>query len=187
MSALTDTAIRTARLTDKPRKLSDTGGLYLLIAPTGGKLWRMKYRFDGKEKTLAFGKYPEMSLKDARDRLDEARKLLANGADPAAVKKAQKAERQERTANSFEVVAHRWFEVWQAGVAETTAQSQWKRLENHILPILGCVPVSEITPKKVIEALRPLEARGVQRAAMRRESARRQSRQDHAIPVRRHA
>ncbi|MDR2260645.1 MAG: Arm DNA-binding domain-containing protein [Azoarcus sp.] len=95
MPALTDTAIRTARLTDKPRKLSDTGGLYLLIAPTGGKLWRMKYRFDGKEKTLAFGKYPEVSLKDARDR------LLASGADPAAVKKAQKAERQERAANNF--------------------------------------------------------------------------------------
>ncbi|MDR0715943.1 MAG: integrase arm-type DNA-binding domain-containing protein, partial [Azoarcus sp.] len=160
MPVLTDTAIRTARPTDKPRKLSDSGGLYLLIAPTGGKLWRMKYRFNGKEKTLAFGKYPEVPLKDARDRRDEARKLLANGADPAAVKKAQKAERQERAANNFEAVAHRWFEVWKAGVAEKTAQSQWRRLENHIFPFLGGVPVSEITPKKVIEALRPLEARG---------------------------
>ncbi|MDR2260573.1 MAG: integrase arm-type DNA-binding domain-containing protein [Azoarcus sp.] len=156
MTALTDPAIRAT----KPRKLRDGEGLYLFITPAGGKLWRFDYRFDGKEKTLAFGKYPEVSLKDARDWRDEARKLLANGAAPAAVKKAQKAERQERTANNFEAIAHRWFEVWKAGVAEKTAESQWKRLENHILPILGDVPVAEITPKKVIEALRPLEARG---------------------------
>jgi hypothetical protein len=72
MPALTDTAIRAAKPADKPRKLSDAGGLYLFIAPTGGKLWRMKYRFAGKEKTLSIGKYPEVSLKDARDRRGEA-------------------------------------------------------------------------------------------------------------------
>lgn len=82
LSALADTAI----CTDKPRKLSDAGGLYLYIVPMGGKLWRMDYRFGGKRKTLALGAYPAVSLKGARDRRDEARKLLANGADPGAAK-----------------------------------------------------------------------------------------------------
>jgi hypothetical protein len=85
----------------------DGSGLYLEISPSGGKLWRLKYRFVGKEKRLALGKYPEISLKEARERRDEARKLLANGVDPSAVKQAQKAESREQVANTFEAVAGR--------------------------------------------------------------------------------
>ena len=106
---LTDTAVRNAKPGDKARKLFDSGGLYLEVAPTGGKWWRLKYRFDGKEKRLSLGVYPDVSLKDARDRRDEARKLLANEIDPSENRKAKKAAKVERAANSFEVVAREWF------------------------------------------------------------------------------
>jgi hypothetical protein len=108
---LTDTAIRNAKPADKPKTLWDEKGLYLLITPAGGKLWRFKYRFEGKGKLLALGAYPAITLKDARNRRDEAKKLLANGVDPGAVKKAQKAAKQERAANTFEAVANRWLLV----------------------------------------------------------------------------
>lgn len=103
--ALTDTAIRSAKPGSKPLKLSDEKGLFLLVTPTGGKWWRLKYRFDGKEKLLSLGVYPDTGLKDARTRRDEARKLLAEGVDPSANRKAQKTTRTEQAANSFEVVA----------------------------------------------------------------------------------
>ncbi|MDP1956692.1 MAG: integrase family protein, partial [Rhodocyclaceae bacterium] len=86
---LTDTAVRTAKPTDKPRKLADEKGLFLLVTPSGGKWWRLKYRFGGKEKLLALGVYPAVTLKDARERREEARKLLANGADPGELRHAE--------------------------------------------------------------------------------------------------
>jgi integrase len=138
----------------------DGGGLYLEISPAGGKLWRMKYRFDNKGKLLAFGKYPAVSLKEARERRDEAKKLLANGADPSAVKKAQKFARQERSANTFEAVAEKWFEMWETGVSASTAEDQRDRLVKHIIPILGHLPIADIDAPKVLAALRSLEARG---------------------------
>ncbi|EDZ67297.1 hypothetical protein NOC27_624 [Nitrosococcus oceani AFC27] len=106
---LTDTTIRNAKPGDKAKKLFDSGGLYLEVAPSGGKWWRLKYRFGGKEKRLSLGVYPEVSLKDARERRDEARKLLANEIDPSENRRAKKAAREERVANSFEVVAREWF------------------------------------------------------------------------------
>jgi integrase len=157
---LTDASIRTAKPADKPRKMADSGGLYLIVTPSGGKWWRYKYRFGGKEKLLAFGTYPEVSLKEARERRDEARKLLSNGADPGAVKQAQKVEAWERTANMFEAVAGRWFEVWRTGVAENTAEDQWTRLKTHVFPCLGDVSVSDISAPKVLAVLKPLESRG---------------------------
>ncbi len=102
---LSDTAIRNAKPGDKAKKMFDGGGLYLEIAPSGGKWWRLKYRFDGKEKRLSLGVYPDVSLKNARARRDEARKLLANEIDPSENRKAQKAAKNERAANSFEVIA----------------------------------------------------------------------------------
>ncbi|MDN5869719.1 MAG: Arm DNA-binding domain-containing protein [Nitrococcus sp.] len=105
---LTDTAIRDAKPAKKPYKKFDGKGLFALLHPNGGKYWRLKYYFTGKEKApLALGVYPDVSLKDARERRDEARKLLANGVDPAAQRKAQKAARTESASNSFEVVARR--------------------------------------------------------------------------------
>src|SRR5487761_2284494 len=105
---LTNTAISNAKpgvtpngkTTDKPYKMGDTGGLYLEVAPSGGKWWRLKYRFDGKEKRLSLGVYPDVSLKDARQRRDDARKLLANGIDPGENRKAVKATKSDRAANS---------------------------------------------------------------------------------------
>jgi integrase len=134
--------------------------LYLLVNPSGGKLWRMKYRFEGKEKLLSFGTYPTIGLKEARERRDEARKLLANGADPSAARKAQRVAGLEQASSTFEAVAGRWFEKWRTEVTDSTAKSQWARLEKHIMPALGTKPVSEIGTADVIAVLKPLEARG---------------------------
>ncbi|SFM28341.1 protein of unknown function [Ectothiorhodospira mobilis] len=102
---LTDTAIRNAKPADKARKQFDGGGLYLEVAPSGGKWWRLKYRYGGKEKRLSLGVYPDVPLKDARERRDEARKLLANDIDPSEHRQAQKAAKEDRVANSFEAGA----------------------------------------------------------------------------------
>ena len=105
---LTDTAIRNAKPGEKPIRLFDGGGLYLEVSPSGGKWWRLKYRFGGKEKRLSLGVYPGVSLKDARDRRDASRKLLADGIDPSENRKAMKSARTDRAASSFEVVAREW-------------------------------------------------------------------------------
>jgi hypothetical protein len=159
--SLTDTVIKNAKPCQKPVRMFDGGGLYLEIAPSGGKLWRLKYRIEGKEKRLAFGVYPDVSLAQARARRDEARKLLANGADPGAVRKAQKAAKQERAANSFEVVAREWFEKWHVGKAESHSSKIIARLEKDIFPWLGGKPIAEITAPMVLEELRRIESRGV--------------------------
>jgi hypothetical protein len=142
--SLSDATIRNAKPVDKPFKRTDEKGMYLFVTPAGGKLWRMQYRFEGKQKLLALGKFPEIGLKDARERRDEARKLLANGADPGAVKKAQKAARLERAANTFEAVAEKWFEKWKTEVTIKTATNQWDRLAKHIMPFLGDCPIADI-------------------------------------------
>jgi hypothetical protein len=148
-----DTAIKNTKPAAKPFKLADEKGLYLLVNPSGGKLWRMKYRFEGKEKLLAFGTYPTTGLKEARGRMAEAGKLLANGADPGAVKKAQKVARLERAANSFEAVAREWFEQWRGGVSEAVQTRTMRRLEKDVFPIIGDLPVVEVNAPKVLEVL----------------------------------
>jgi hypothetical protein len=158
---LTDTIIRNARPAAKPAKLADEKGLYLLVNPSGGKLWRMKYRFGGREKLLAFGMYPEIGLKKARERRDEARKSLANGVDPGAVKKAQKAAGRERAANSFETVAREWFGVWRTDKAESHSSKVIARLEKDVFPWLGGEAIADITAPRVLSVLRRIESRGV--------------------------
>lgn len=106
---LTDTAIRNAKPSVKTIKLFDERGLYLEISPAGGKWWRLKCRFDGKENRLSLGVYPSVGLKDARNGRDDARKLLAEGIDPSSHRKAKKSARADRVANSFEMVAREWF------------------------------------------------------------------------------
>ena len=101
---LTDVAIRSAKPSEKARRLSDGAGLYLEVSPAGGKWWRFKFHFDGKEKRLSLGVYPDVGLKDARERRDDARRLLANGIDPAVNRKVQKAAKVQRAADSFEVI-----------------------------------------------------------------------------------
>jgi len=167
---LTDAHVRLAKPGAKPYKLSDEKGLYLLITPSGGKLWRMKYRFGGKEKTLALGAYPDVSLKDARDRRDEARKLLANGQDPGAVKQAQKAAKLKKAANSFEVVARECLGVWKVGKAESHSSKVIARMENDVFPWIGNMPVSEVKPPVILEVLNRITGRGTIETAHRTKS-----------------
>ena len=123
---LTDAKVRNASAGQKPLRLFDGGGMYVEVSPNGGKWWRLKYRYAGKEKRLSLGVYPETSLKDARDRRDQCRKLLAAGIDPSQHRKAVKTSNAERAANSFEVVAREWFEKHSPSwsVAETTGWLQ---------------------------------------------------------------
>lgn len=158
--ALTDTTIRNAKPAEKPLKLFDGGGLFLLVAPTGGKLWRLKYRFDGKEKLLALGAYPDVGLKKARERRDEARSRLADGIDPAQYRKAEKAAILARAADSFEVIAREWFAKYAPTWAESHSSKIIQRLERDIFPWLGARPISEITAPELLAVLRRIEGRG---------------------------
>lgn len=165
---LTDTAIRKAKPANKPLRLFDGGGLYLEVSPAGGKLWRLKYRFGGKEKRLALGAYPDISLADARDRRDAARKLLANDTDPGEVKKAAKAETAKAAviaADTFEAVARAWL-ARQEGAEVTLRKSRWI-LETCLFPEIGSAPIAGVTPRALLEALRKVEAAGKLETAKR--------------------
>jgi hypothetical protein len=154
---LTHTAIRNAKPGDKARKMFDGGGLYLEVAPSGGKWWRLKYRFDGKEKRLSLGVYPDVSLKDARDRRDEARRLLANGIDPSEHRKANKAAIVERAANSFEVVAREWFAKHEPNWSASHSIRIIRRLERDIFPWMGGKPIANITAPQLLDIIRRIE------------------------------
>ncbi len=163
---LTDLQVHKAKPQTKDVKLFDGGGLFLLVTPTGGKLWRFKYRFDGREKTLYLGAYPEISLADARQRRLDARKLLANGIDPAAAKKEEAAERA-RQEITFETVAREWYgkqlAAWSKGHADTVIS----RLERDVFPVIGSVAISKIKTGEVLAILRKVEARGALDTALR--------------------
>ena len=164
---LTNTAIINAKPTQKAFKLFDGGGLYLEVAPAGGKWWRLKYRFEGKEKRLSLGVYPEVSLKDARERRDEARKLLANNVDPSENRKAIKASQLDRAANSFEVIAREWVDkfsgTWSPGHKNRTL----RRLELDVFPWIGALPITEITAHKLLSVIQRVEKRGARETAHR--------------------
>jgi integrase len=157
--ALTDAKIKTAKPSTKNQKLSDGQGLFLLIKPSGGKYWRMKYRFDNKEKLLAIGVYPDVSLANARKAKEQARSLLAEGIDPMAKKKALKLAKGEAAANSFKVVAMEWLE--QRGKKSESGDARLMRiLEKDLFPSLGNTAISEIKAPDVLQALRKIESRG---------------------------
>lgn len=162
---LSDTAIRAAKPSEKPVRMFDGGGLYLEISPAGGKLWRLKYRFGGKEKRLALGAYPDVGLKDARERRDEARKLLANGADPGSAKKAQKAAKAEQAANSYEPICREWLEAKRSTVEEAQYKKALARQENDVFPWLGGRPMMEITAPEILAVLRRIDERGARYTA----------------------
>lgn len=157
---LTDTAIRTAKANARTQRFFDSGGLYLEIAPTGGKWWRFKYRFEGKEKRISFGVYPEVGLKRAREKRDEARALLADGIDPGENRKAVKAAKIERASNSFEVIAREWFDKNKPTWAPSHADKIIARLENDVFPWLGGKAIADITAPDVLAVLRRIEGRG---------------------------
>nr|MCU0936612.1 Arm DNA-binding domain-containing protein [Gammaproteobacteria bacterium] len=151
---LSDIAVRNARAAAKPYRLADEKGLYLEVAPSGGKLWRMKYRFAGKEKRLALGVYPTVTLKDARQKRDAARKLLANAIDPSVERRIQKASRVERAANSFETVAREWFAKRSRNMAASHGTRVLRALERDVFPWLGTRPVAEVTAPELLLILR---------------------------------
>ncbi|HRH79981.1 MAG TPA: integrase arm-type DNA-binding domain-containing protein [Thiobacillaceae bacterium] len=165
--ALTDTAIRNAKPTEKSVKLSDGGGLYLLLNPNGSRWWRLDYRFDGKRKTLSMGVYPDVTLKDARARRDEARKLLAVDVDPGENRKALKAAKKDRATNSFEVIAREWYAKFSPTWSESHGDRTIRRFERDIFPWLGDKPIAEISPPRLLETVRRIEQRGALETAHR--------------------
>jgi integrase len=165
--ALTDTTIKNVKPGSKTRKLYDSGGLYLEVSPRGGTWWRFKYRFGGKEKRLSLGVYPDVSLKDARDRRDDARKLVANAVDPAEHRKAEKAIDTEQAENSFEVIAREWFAKYSTNWVPSHANRIIRRLERDIFPWIGNKPVATVSPPQLLETIRRIEERGALETAHR--------------------
>lgn len=164
---LTALDVKNAKPKEKPYRMFDGGGLYLEISPSGGKLWRMKYRTDGKEKLLSFGAYPAVGLKEARDKRDEAKKQIASGIDPSAQKKALKVAKAALNANSFEVVAREWFDKFKTTRTEGHTSKIIARLERDIFPWLGAHPIASITAPDVLAVLRRIEERGAIETAHR--------------------
>lgn len=147
--------------------MADGVDMYLEVMPTGSKYWRLKYRFGGKEKRLAFGVYPDVSLAQARERRDDARKLLANGTDPGAVKQAQKASKVALTENSFEVIAREWFVRHAPNWKKNHSSKIIARLEKDVFPWIGALPIADISAPALLAAIRRIEARGALETAHR--------------------
>ncbi|WP_295543842.1 integrase arm-type DNA-binding domain-containing protein [uncultured Thiohalocapsa sp.] len=164
---LTATEIRNAKPGDKPRKLFDGGGLYLEVAPSGGKWWRLKYRYHGKERRLSLGVYPDVSLKTARTRRDQARELLAESVDPGEHRKALRAAQAQSDANSFEVIAREWYARNLPTWTEGHAKRILRRLERDIFPWIGNRPIAEITAPQLLGAVQRIERRGALETAHR--------------------
>jgi integrase len=159
ITPLTDTKVRTIKPAEKPKKLFDGGGLFLLVTPTGGKLWRLKYRFGGIEKMLALGAYPQTSLADARQKRDQARALMLNGVDPRDIKKAQKAAGAQEN-ETFEVIAREWHTKFSASWAASHGNKIIRRFELYVFPWLGDRQIKSITAPDLLTVLRRIEAKG---------------------------
>ncbi len=161
LPTLTETRIRAAKGAEKPYKLRDGGGLHLLVTPAGGRLWRMRYRHRGRESMIGLGSYPEVSLKVARARRDEARKLLGSGGDPAAARRAARGGR----ANTFEAIALEWL-ARQPFSAATLEKAQWT-FKDLLFPYLGSRPITELSAPEILHVVRRLESRGKHETAHR--------------------
>ncbi len=165
--ALTELEIKKAKPADKPYKLSDGGGLFLLVHTNCGRYWRMAYRFASKQKTLALGVYPDVSLAEARVRREQARKLLANDTDPGAAKQEQKAAFVALAENSFELIAREWFAKHSPNWKENHSNKIIARLEKDVFPWIGNRPIAEIAAPALLAAIRKIEARGALETAHR--------------------
>ncbi len=152
--------VETAKPRDKAYKLTDGGGLYLMVNTNGSKYWRMKYRFGGKEKKLSFGTYPTISLAEARTKRDEARKVLANDKDPGEVKKAAHLAKKLSVTNTFEAIALEWYNAKVSGWSKSYADYVNRGFKNNVFPFLGSQPVNEIKPLELLSVLQRMEKRG---------------------------
>jgi Arm DNA-binding domain len=159
--ALTDAAMRRIAPNDKTYRMYDGRGLYLEIRPNGGKWWRLKYRYEGKEKLLSMGTCPDTSLKLAREKRNEARALLASGVDPSVTRKAAKASREGTSSGSFEAVAREFHEARRAEWSEPHARRWLERLVKDVFPFVGAQPLGEVTAPILLKTLRRVEDRGV--------------------------
>jgi integrase len=165
--ALTETEIRRSRPGEKAYKLSDGGGLHLLITPAGGRLWRWKYRFGGVEKLMALGRYPEITLAEARERHLAARKRLANGADPMAERLADKIAVKAETEHTFEKIAELWLEHWRGNKSARHSATTRNRLRGNVYPVLGSRSIAEIEPMELVQLAKGVESRGASDMAKR--------------------
>ena len=158
--ALTVTAINAAKARDKAYKLADSLGLYLLVAPSGGRLWRMNYRFLGRQKTLSFGNYPDVSLAKAREKRSEAREALADGRDPAEVRKEKVREQRAKAEETFRAIADEWFSrlALEGRAPKTLQKMRW--LLDLSYPLIGNRPIADLTAPELLEVLRKVEVRG---------------------------
>jgi integrase len=157
---LTATQVKQAKPAAKPYKLSDGEGMYLLVQATGSKYWRLKYRYGGKEKTLALGVYPSVSLQEARSRKLAARELLSKQIDPSEARRVERITRDIASADSFEAVAIEWYENKLQGKSDSYRDRTKRLLKNDLYPPLGSRPISQITAPELLMALRKVEARG---------------------------
>jgi integrase len=164
---LTELECRKAKPSEKVYRLADEKGLYLEVTPAGGRYWRMKYRFNDKEKRLALGVYPDISLKAAREKRDEARRLLSDGIDPSAHKQAAKRMKNERAANSFEAVAREWYAKFSPSWVPAHGERIIRRLERDVFPWMGGRPIAEITAPELLSVIRRIEDRGALETAHR--------------------
>jgi integrase len=164
---LTDTAVRNAKRREKPQKLSDGGGLHLLVNPDGARYWRLAYRYHGRQKTLALGVYPIVSLADARMARDGAKLLLARNIDPSQARKEQKRAARLSADNTFEIVAREWCENQRDGWAALYRDYVMRRLEADVFPEIGSRPIAEIEPPELLAVLRKVEKRGAVEIAKR--------------------
>lgn len=164
---LTETQIKHAKSGEKAKRIWDEKGLYLEVSPAGGKLWRFKYRVDGREKRIGLGKYPDVGLRDARERRDDARKLLANGVDPSLQRQATKAAAGLRATNTFEAVAREWYLRYSPNWAASHSKTVLRRLEKDVFPWMGDRAISEITAPELLAVIRQVEGRGALETAHR--------------------
>ncbi|KXU99269.1 integrase [Gluconobacter potus] len=164
---LTDSQIRAAKPKDKAFKLTDGGGLYLQVTPSGGKHWRWRYEIEGKEKTYTIGSYPDVRLPDARSERDEARKVLRAGRDPAKEKKLLRSIGKVNPAQTFIATARDWFAQRKDLWTERHAVDVWRSLERDVLPFVGHMPINDLTPPIVLAVLREIESRGAVESAHR--------------------
>jgi integrase len=164
---LTDSAIRNAKPSATSRRIFDSGGMYLEVAPSGSKWFRLKYRINQREKRISLGVYPEVSLKDAREKREEARRLIASGIDPSQNRKEQRLTQANQAANTFEVVAREWFAKQSTAWDPAHAKRKIRLFERDIFPWIGNRPIVEITAPEVLALLRRIESRDVQETAKR--------------------